>query len=886
MRIKLLLVLLFPFILWSQGWQSNDEKANTYLSEKKLDSAEYFANLTLKQLRDIGPIDTSAISPYNVLLYSSYYRGKYNDGVSYCRKILEIEEKTYGKNNLEYAASANNLAFFLEISGNVDQARPYYEVSKNIKGNILGKNHPDYASSCSNFGYHLYSLGDYDNALSNYQTALSIYKENPGENSHEYGRVCNNIGALFMDINTMDSSIFYYKKCHKIYTEVLDSNHNSLAACSNNLGYAYAITGEYEKALPLYTETMRIYKATLPDDHPDVAISLSNIGDLHYRMGNYDKAEEFFFQSKAINEEFLGKNHPYYARNCNNIMGLYYKKGDFEEGKPFSDHNLDVFRSTIWKNFAVLADEEREKYLQSMSHEFDSYYTFSVGYAKNEASITGQIFNTVIHNKGMLLKSSTAMRNSILNSKDNQLIQDYKAWIELQKSISNEYSKPIKNQADNLENLIDSATTIERELVKKSALFKSLKNNNDKTWKDIQKQLKENEVVIEYFRYNAGAFDDLDSVVYKALILTKKMETPKLVDLCSEKEIISIFNNLQGADFTKIKSLYGYNTQNNQSLYNYLWKPLQSCIPESSVVYYSPVGMLYRVSFAAISDGKALLATNYQLNQKSNTLSITNQSDFEVKPNMSATIVGGVNYNLSNENELEVWSYLPGTKKEGEIVQQLLQDYNLKVNYLTADNATEKAVLSNAKKSDILHISTHGFFYPDPTKISETYVEEYMDTIVFRGSIPSNQRGMGVEVLVKNENPLMRSGLTFSGANKIWNSQDYSGENDGVLTALEVANADLSSIKLVVLSACETGLGDIYGSEGVYGLQRAFKMAGAENIIMSLWQVPDEETQEFMSLFYSEVTKGKSLKLAFNSTQRKMSEVYEPYFWAAFVFVE
>ena len=129
----------------------------------------------------------------------------------------------------------------------------------------------------------------------------------------------------------------------------------------------------------------------------------------------------------------------------------------------------------------------------------------------------------------------------------------------------------------------------------------------------------------------------------------------------------------------------------------------------------------------------------------------------------------------------------------------------------------------------------------------------------------------------------MRSGLVFAGANQVWNSTDFNKGDDGVLTAKEVAAMDLSRSKLVVLSACETGLGDIVGTEGVYGLQRAFKMAGAGKIVMSLWKVPDKETQEFMSIFYSQLTQNQSVEKAFEIAQNKMRLKYEPYFWAAFV---
>jgi CHAT domain-containing protein len=189
-----------------------------------------------------------------------------------------------------------------------------------------------------------------------------------------------------------------------------------------------------------------------------------------------------------------------------------------------------------------------------------------------------------------------------------------------------------------------------------------------------------------------------------------------------------------------------------------------------------------------------------------------------------------------------------------------------------------------ASNSNILHIATHGFFYPDPKDVVlESDTVEVVEDITFRGG----SRVFGVNSFVENNNPLMRSGLVFAGANDVWSKQNKTDSiDDGVLTAQEVANIDMRKTDLVVMSACETGLGDIKGSEGVYGLQRAFKMAGVDFMIMSLWQVPDKETEEFMTKFYKKLIKQNNIKQAFAETQKEMRKKYDPYFWAAFVLIE
>jgi CHAT domain-containing protein len=173
------------------------------------------------------------------------------------------------------------------------------------------------------------------------------------------------------------------------------------------------------------------------------------------------------------------------------------------------------------------------------------------------------------------------------------------------------------------------------------------------------------------------------------------------------------------------------------------------------------------------------------------------------------------------------------------------------------------------KSPDILHIATHGFFFSDPEKRKD---QRFGEENAFKW----------------NENPLFRSGLALSGANAAWSGQPTPGNiEDGIATAYEISHLNLSNTKLVVLSACESGLGDIKGSEGVYGLQRAFKMAGADYLLVSLWQVPDKETVEFMDLFYKSWLSGKTIHEAFAKAQKKMRKKYkEVYKWGAWVLVE
>ena len=317
-------------------------------------------------------------------------------------------------------------------------------------------------------------------------------------------------------------------------------------------------------------------------------------------------------------------------------------------------------------------------------------------------------------------------------------------------------------------------------------------------------------------------------------------------------------------------------------------------------MYFSPSGLLNQISFSAIANNKQPIILRNQLVQLSSTSKLTHK---ELPIRTSTTLlIGGINYDynmdekeeqLISENDKstffknsalmnirgtknrgESWTYLKGTLNEIESLTSLFQENSTEITILKGDEASEATFKELSGNSpNLIHIATHGFFY-------ENRVSQF-----------SNLSDLSLEDHYRlASDPLLRSGLIMAGANYSWKKghNPPNAQEDGILTAHEISNLDLSNTDLVVLSACETGLGDIEGSEGVYGLQRAFKMAGVDHLIMSLWKVPDEETAIFMKTFYNNWLKGSSIRDAFTISQRQLSKSYynEPSKWAAFVLFE
>ena len=443
---------------------------------------------------------------------------------------------------------------------------------------------------------------------------------------------------------------------------------------------------------------------------------------------------------------------------------------------------------------------------------------------------------------------------------------------------------------------------MEGQLTRLSAAFAGYSSARRARWTDIRAQLKPGETALQFaaFRYHDGR-RWTDSTFYTAMLLRNGDSEPTLVRLFAQIRLDSLLQQHSGDDAAFVSSLYrGARTVGGSSgprgygrcLYELVWKPLEAHIPAGGKVYFAPAGSLHQIAFAAIPvPGDTLLSRRHRLHQLSALSQMLKTA--QLPPPASIAIYGGIDYDAGAKERSSqlgnplpqqgvvsrslspdltrsgTWSYLPGTRSEAQAIGTMAQSRNLQLQSLTGAAALEERYkrTAAAPSPDAIHIATHGFFFPDP-KLKTSAMETPGDH-VFRLS----------------DNPLNRAGLLFAGANLSWQGKAEAGLEDGILTAYEAANVPLQNTQLVTLSACETGLGDIRGSEGVFGLQRAFKMAGAEYLLMSLWKVPDAETAAFMEQFYSRWFSGQRIEAAFHGTQQEMQRRYPdaPYKWAAFV---
>ncbi|NHE58969.1 tetratricopeptide repeat protein [Cyclobacterium plantarum] len=858
------------------------------------------------------------------LLYEKM--GRYAEAEPRMRKASEIWKVQLGADHPEYASSLNNLAGLYQTMGRYAEAEPLYAQAMGIRKTQMGENHPDYASSLNNLAGLYQTMGRYPEAEPLYAQAMEIRKTQLGENHPSYAASLNNLAGLYQTMGRYAEAEPLYAQAMGIWKAKLGENHPDYAASLNNLANLYEDLGRYTQAEPLYTQAMEIMKTKLGEYHPDYGLSLNNLAKLYQRMGMFTEAEPLYKQSMGIQKEQLGEDHPDYANSLNNLSELFKNMGRYAEAEPLLLQSQQVYLHQLRTIFPTLSEKEKEQFLHTFNFSFEFFNTFTSKRRGDNPEITAPQYDNALLLKGLLLKSSSQMRDRILAGGDTTAIRLFGDWQTLKRQWLQESDIPKSEREKGgiaPEATLEKANTLEKELSLLSEAFAEATDTVRTTWREVQQELQQGDAAIELVRYRWHDKKWTDTVHYAALIVTPEMQDhPHLVLLKNGNELEELgAQSYQSAFATRGASRVadGDNPIPADSLYAYFWQPIQKALDSlggAGKVYLSPDGVYHTLNLQTLKNletGKYLLET-LDIERVGSTRDLVKKKKQQV-PYNNAILAGYPSYpaspeavadalqryqqgqampvltaSLSSSNYGSYQTYraidstrsdidpLPGTLVEVEQVASILDRKDIDTQALLEYAASED-VLKKVKSPRILHIATHGFFEPEREQQAERLNRETL------------MSGLGRETVT--ENPYLQCGLYLAGAEttlKNRGNPDFrrpAGQEDGILTAYEATLLDLRGTELVVLSACETGLGITKNGEGVYGLQRAFQVAGAETVIFSLWKVADEQTQEMMGLLYwNWLEKGMGKREAFNAAQQTIKEKYEdPYFWGAFVMI-
>jgi CHAT domain-containing protein len=577
---------------------------------------------------------------------------------------------------------------------------------------------------------------------------------------------------------------------------------------------------------------------------------------------------------------------------------------EYKKAEPLFLSSSNTLLQNIASTFSILSEKEKGNYLEYNREIIDCNNSFLYTGPAASAAIAENNYNLELGFKSLSLADTRNMLEQVRNSKDTAVKRIFNQWVAAKKALAKQYAAPSSGKTIDLKTIEAETENLEKELNRRSAVFSSQQKTLRVTMQDVQKGLADDEAAVEFIKFKLYNNKWTDSVMYAAYVLRKNDKAPQFIPLCEKKQLQKLFDSAGTTASTLVKNFYrGMDIKSKGAklgtdLYKLIWEPLEPFLKGVKKISYSPAGKLYGVAFHALPvDSSTILMDKYQLQQYTSTrqISLRTQAAERVKPgsivlfgdamftmdslqlvkqrknNINAEVSSASTYTSKTRgNESGVWVSLPGTADEIKQIGQLFEQNKIGTQSFVQALASEDNFKSlSGKGQEIIHVATHGFFLPELKK---------------------KERASGISqgnVYSLAEDPLMRSGLVLAGGNYAWSGKKpVDGVEDGIATAYEISQLNLSNTELLVLSACETALGDIKGSEGVFGLQRGFKMAGVKKMIVSLWQVPDKETAELMTTFYTYWLKGKTVNESFYQAQADMRKKYTPFYWAAFVLVE
>jgi CHAT domain-containing protein/lipopolysaccharide biosynthesis regulator YciM len=878
--------------------------ANVYMEEGDYTKAEPLyleaREIAIKTLGKIHPGYATSVAHLATLYH---LKCDYAKAEPLYLEARELRAKALGREDPEYAECLNNLGDMYIKTGNYAKAEPMLLEAVEIMAKTLGKKHPDYASYLSNLANLYERKGEYSKAESMLLEAREILAKNPGKKHPDYALCLEDLARIYFDKGNYSDAEALYLEAREILAMVLGKEHPEYTAALGNLAELYLAKSDYTKAEPLLSEVRDIYIKTLGKDHPDYAVCLAELAHLYYKNRNYVKAEPLIVEAIEIQSKILGREHKDYIESLVHLAIMYQETNRPAQATVFFLETGKLNRRLIERAAAYSSESQMLAYLYTFEGKTDQFKSFTQMYPSPDLNRAS--FDDALFFNGFLLENARHLAHS-LTSADSLTHDSYDRWKGCQRRLANEYAKPFSERVKVAEVEAESET-YEKTLISKLSAFGSTRQAPN--WQQVRDQLSPGQAAIEFIHYQYYTPSPTDSILYAALVLRPGDTQPQFIPLFEEKELTGLLQGTSGgSNFLKINALYSrkQDKKPQKSLYELIWGPLESQLKGVNTVYCAPSGLLHRINLAAVTtpDGR-VFGDQRQLVLLGSTRQLITQYPKAQNAGNDAYLAGGIRYDadstaiafanrgnssrgfeLSDAPEFQpdttagnrggVLDYLPATASEVRTIGQMLTQANILAKVDTSFHATEEAFRQlgvDAHSPRIIHLATHGYFFPDPKKPGQKTGSTFSREPVFK----------------MTDHPMMRSGLIMAGAKQAWLTGHHPvGTEDGILTAYEISQMNLSNTELVVLSACETGLGDIVGNEGVYGLQRAFKIAGVKYLVMSLWKVDDRNTQEFMTGFYRHwLTEKLTIPQAFRSMQQEMRTKHpSAYDWAGFVLIE
>jgi CHAT domain-containing protein len=810
--------------------------------------------------------------------------GLYSRAEPLAQRALAIREKILGPEHPATARSVLNLANTYRLNAEYAKSESLHLRALAIQEKVQGPEHPDTAEALAGVA-SIYNLtGGYLRAIQLLERAIAIREKVAGSKDSRIAFMLNVLAVAHQNAGDHARAEVLLQRALQISEDVMGSMHPDTADALGNLALLHIDFNEPRKAEPLLLRALAIKEKTYGQEHADTAAVLDNLGIVYNNIGAYSKAESLQLRALAINEK-LGTTSPQTAFSLRRLGLAQWMQGNSVKALLWLQRAQKI-QAKNSDSFLISGSESRKQdYQEALSDNVFINVSFSLSNTGRDSVALG--LTSVLQYKG---RTVDAMSDNVARLRQSVRAEDRTLFEELAevaqqlstltyRGVGRLSSDVYRQRVDYLSRQQDA---LEAQLAKNSSRFR--RQMMPATLSTVRGALPADAVLVEWLRYRPfdpkakSVPEQFGSPRYVAYAL-KRLGDPVAIDLGTAESIDRLVSEFRLAASNPQRSDV---RQRATALSKRIIEPLRLHISGARHLLLSPDSALNLIPMAALVDERArYLGERYEITYLTSGRDLLRIAVSESAPSSNAVIVADPDFGQrirvaqadpqnttvpqERSEELDrsglIFRSLPGAALEAEAIRQLLQSEEAHV--FTGAKASE-ANLKRLHGPRILHLATHGFFLSDQELRKAT-------------SPLSPYPG---DVIV--ENPLLRSGLALAGAN-----QRRSGlSDDGILTALEASRLDLRGTELVVLSACETGVGEVSTGSGITGLRRGLLLAGAQTQVSSLWKVADLPTKELMTSFYRQLVSGKGRSAALRRAQREMlanAQQSHPYYWAGFV---
>ena len=859
------------------------------LGRLKMFAGDYRSAETLNQRalamseQSLGPDHWRVAACLDNLAEIRRFLGDLPEAEALSRRALAIREKAPRPNSTLLARNLNNLASIYVFMGQYGQAETLYKRALEVYEKSVGTQHPAAAQCLSNLAGLYSTLGNYPRSEQLQRQALDIMEKVYGPIHPRVAWALEKMGALHASAGDYRRSGRNYRQALEILDQTVGPDHPEAAVCLDGIGWAYFLSGNSAEAAECYRRALAIREKALGANHVQVAHSVFYLARLSYASGDYGKAEALYTRALSIYESALGPNHPKVAVCFDSLAALHGALNDYPGAFAFGLKAQAVNQVVLDQVMDIPSEELKIKYLTTKEQSLHTFLSLVSQHMRGQAPAIKSAFEVWVRRKGLVLESQKRLYEGLIYYEDPEALRIFQELERVRVRLSTlAFSQPEKENLDayrrRMEDLEREKEKLVEQLTRLSRAFALQKKFVAADADAIANALPDQAALVEFARINTFNFGAKGRrgrwlpARYLAFVLhAGKGGEVRLVDLGDAAEIDAGVARLKAEVAAERKAPHYGATGVSKRLYDLVFRPITPELGSAREVFISPDGNLNLIPFEVLrGPADRFLIEDYNFNYLAAGRDRQARRSVEMR---------GMRFNR-----------LPGTREEVLAIRELFGK-NETESYLGEDALEE--VLRAKGTPRLLHLATHGFFLEDAPRPEVSETEDFMEDRGLLGAeAPISAPVAFASAAIGVKNPLLRSGIALAGANRSMTEPGFPG-SEGIVTAEKILGLKLWGTEMVVLSACETGLGDVRTGEGVYGLRRAFTQAGAKSVVMSMWSVPDTETKELMIEFYRGARSGRlnRCQALRQATLKQMAVVKQrygyphPFYWGAFVFM-